>query len=64
MFSKSRFLSSTQCSQRLWRDFHAPHLAEEASDVLLALFEVGYELVELVCTRYSGSYLIGQDQSH
>ena len=62
--SKSRFLSGSQCRLRLWHDFHAPHLADEAGDVLQAVFDTGHEVGELACRLYPGGHPVGHDHRH
>lgn len=62
--SKSRFLSGSQCHLRLWHDFHAPHLAEQAGEVLQAVFDTGHEVGELACRRYPGGHFVGHDHRH
>ena len=62
--SKSRFLSGSQCHLRLWHDFHAPHLAEEAGDALQAVFDAGHEIGELACRRYPGGHFVAHDHRH
>ena len=62
--SKSRFLSGSQCRLRLWHDFHAPHLADEAGDVLQAVFDTGHEVGELACRLYPGGHAVGHDHRH
>lgn len=62
--SKSRFLSGSQCHLRLWHDFHAPHLAEDAGDALQAVFDTGHEVGELACRRYPGGHFVAHDHRH
>lgn len=60
-FSKSRFLSGTQCHLRLWYNFHDRDLAAELGDTLQAIFETGYEVGELACQLFPGGHLVAQD---
>ena len=62
--SKSRFLSGSQCHLRLWHDFHAPDLADDASDVLHAVFNTGHEVGELACRRYPSGHFVAHDHRH
>ncbi len=62
--SKSKFLSGSQCYLRLWNDFHAPHLADDASDSQREIFRSGHEVGELACKRYPSGYLIEYDHLH
>ena len=56
--SKSRFVSGLQCHLRLWNDCHERKLQGEASEGLVAIFEMGHRVGELATTRHPGGVLV------
>ena len=63
-FSKSTYLTGSQCHLRLWRYFHARHLAAPVDDALQLVFDTGHEVGDLACRRYPNGHLIAHDHRH
>ena len=62
--SKSTYLMGSQCHLRLWRYFHARHLAAPAGAASQLTFNIGHEVGELACRRYPDGHLIAHDHRH
>ena len=62
--SKSTYLIGSQCHLRLWRHFHARHLAAPVGETKQLTFNIGHEVGELACRRYPDGHLIAHDHRH